>query len=285
MIRVVLSQLKGFKPPSWLLSNRMTQAPTERLSLKRRLEHERGRVWVVGHRGAMGYCPENTLASFERGIELGADWIELDVHLSRDGELIVIHDETLDRTTNGHGYIKDHTLAELRTLDAGDGEHIPTLDEVLSWASARGVTLDIEIKNAPLYYDGIEASVVRLLDAHQMTDQVVVISFDHHAVARVKALEPDIMTGVLYAARPVDCVALAKQANADAVLPQHAFVTREDVERVHDAGMYVAPWTADEASLVESLMAKGVDAIATNYPDRAARLAKTAVRQADQGAR
>ena len=97
----------------------MTQAPTERLSLRRRLDQERGRVWVVGHRGAMGYCPENTLASFERGLELGADWIELDVHLSRDGEVIVIHDEALDRTTNGHGYIKDRTLAELRLLDAG----------------------------------------------------------------------------------------------------------------------------------------------------------------------
>jgi glycerophosphoryl diester phosphodiesterase len=97
----------------------MTQAATERLPLRRRLEQERGRVWVVGHRGAMGHCPENTLASFERGLELGADWIELDVHLSRDGALVVIHDETVDRTTNGHGAVRDHTLAELEALDAG----------------------------------------------------------------------------------------------------------------------------------------------------------------------
>ncbi len=254
----------------------MTQAPTERLSLRRRLERERGRVWVVGHRGAMGYCPENTLASFERGLELGSDWIELDVHLSRDGEVVVIHDETLDRTTNGHGYIKDHTLAELRTLDAGDGQQIPTLNEVLAWASARNVTLDIEIKNAPLYYDGIEASVVQLLAAHNMTDQVVVISFDHPAVARVKALEPDIMTGVLYAARPVDCVGLARQAQADAVLPQLTFVTRQDVERVHNAGLYVAPWVANEPGAIEDAIAKGVDALATNYPDRVARLVRGA---------
>src|SRR5215471_12590471 len=123
----------------------MTQAPTERPSLRRRLERERGRVWVVGHRGAMGYCPENTLASFERGLELGADWIELDVHLSRDGQLIVIHDETLDRTTSGHGLVRDHTLAELKRLDAGAwfgaeyaGQRIPTLDEVLDWAHRRG---------------------------------------------------------------------------------------------------------------------------------------------------
>ncbi|HEY0583266.1 MAG TPA: glycerophosphodiester phosphodiesterase family protein, partial [Chloroflexota bacterium] len=91
----------------------MPETPTERLSLRRRLLQERGRVWVVGHRGAMGHSPENTMASFERGLELGADWIELDVHLSQDGKLIVIHDETLDRTTNGRGRVRDHTLAEL----------------------------------------------------------------------------------------------------------------------------------------------------------------------------
>src|SRR5947209_17006413 len=98
----------------------MTQA-SERLSLRRRVlsDLERGRVWVIGHRGAMGHCPENTCASFERALELGADWIELDVHLTHDGELAVIHDETVDRTTDGHGLVKDHTLAELKNLDAG----------------------------------------------------------------------------------------------------------------------------------------------------------------------
>src|SRR5437763_13614314 len=119
----------------------MTQAATERLPLRRRLEQERGRVWVVGHRGAMGHCPENTLASFARGLELGADWIELDVHLSRDGQLIVIHDETLDRTTNGHGLVKDHSLAELKQLDAGQGQAIPTLAEVLDWARTHDTIL------------------------------------------------------------------------------------------------------------------------------------------------
>ena len=232
----------------------------------------------------MGYCPENTFASFERGLELGADWIELDVHLSRDGAVIVIHDETLDRTTNGHGSIKDHTLAELRALDAGGGEQIPALDEVLSWANANGVTLDIEIKNAPIYYAGIEDKVVQLLEAHQMLDQVVVISFDHHAVARVKALAPEVMTGVLYAARPIDCVALARQASADAVLPHHAYVVAEDVAQAHAAGLYVAPWTADDTTTATELIAKGVDAIATNYPDRVARLVKAAAGQSERSA-
>src|SRR5919199_4154952 len=97
----------------------MTQAPSARLPLRERLQQERGRVSVVGHRGAMGHCPENTLASFARALELGADWIECDVHLSRDGVPVVIHDETLDRTTSGHGPVHAHTLAELKRLDAG----------------------------------------------------------------------------------------------------------------------------------------------------------------------
>jgi glycerophosphoryl diester phosphodiesterase len=216
----------------------------------------------------MGYCPENTFASFERGLELGADWIELDVHMSRDGELIVIHDETLDRTTNGHGYVKDQTLAELKQLDAGNGERIPTLEEVLDWAKAKRVTLDIEIKNAPLYYEGIEARVVEALDARGMSEGVVVISFDHHAVKRVKELDSRVMTGVLYAARPVDAATLAKQANAAAILPHHAYVTREDVRQAHDAGLVVAPWTVDDSHRAEELKNIGVDAIASNYPDR-----------------
>ena len=246
----------------------MTQAATERLSLRQRLETERGRLWVVGHRGAMGYCPENTLASFERGLELGADWIELDVHLSSDGALIVIHDETLDRTTNGHGYVKDHTLAELKTLDAGNGEHIPTLEDVLDWARVKGATLDIEIKNAPLYYAGIEQKVVDALDRFGMTDQAVVISFDHHAVKRVKDIDSRVLTGVLYGARPVDAVTLAKQANAEALLPHHAYVTHTDVARAHAAGLVVAPWTVDDAERAKELVDMGVDAIASNYPDR-----------------
>src|SRR5438105_7599930 len=221
----------------------MTHAATERLSLRQRLQREQGRVWVVGHRGAMGHSPENTMASFERARELGADWIELDVHLSRDGALIVIHDETLERTTNGHGLVRDHTLAELEQLDAGDGQQIPTLGEVLTWARSHNAVVDIEIKNAPLYYEGIEASVVSALKRTEMVDQVIVISFDHCAVQRVKALDERIATGVLYAARPLDGgVPLARAANADAVLPHWAHVTAADVKLAHEAGIAVAPW-------------------------------------------
>ncbi|MGI9148055.1 MAG: glycerophosphodiester phosphodiesterase [Chloroflexota bacterium] len=253
----------------------MTQAPTERLSLRDRLVQERGRVWVVGHRGAMGHRPENTIASFEHALELGADWIELDVHLTRDGALVVLHDETLDRTTDAHGLVKDHTLAELKQLDAGAwygpdyaGQRIPRLEDVLEWARERGTIVDIEIKNAPIYYAGIEETVVKALDSQNMAEQVIVISFDHAAVKRVKALDPRVATGVLYAARPVDAgVDLARQADADALLPHWAYVTPEDVRAAHTAGLAVAPWATSDPQILARLIEAGVDAIGTNHPD------------------
>jgi glycerophosphoryl diester phosphodiesterase len=232
-------------------------------------------VWVIGHRGAMGHCPENTFASFERALELGADWIELDVHLTRDGALAVIHDETVDRTTDGHGMVKDHTLAELKKLDAGAwfapefaGQRIPTLDEVLVWAGERNTVVDIEIKNAPIFYEGIEEAVVESLDRAGMAEQVIVISFDHRSVQRVKALDARVMTGVLYAARPTDAgIGLAAAAQADAVLPHWAYITSEDVRVAHKAGLAVAPWATSDPEILQSLVAARVDAIGTNHPD------------------
>lgn len=245
--------------------------------MRERLRAERGRVWVVGHRGAMGYCPENTLASFERGLELGADWIELDVHLSRDGALIVIHDESLERTTNGHGLVRDHTLAELKQLDAGDGQKIPTLNEVLDWARQRDTIVDIEIKNAPIYYEGIEQRVVDAVSEAAMTERVIVISFDHAAVQRVIRLEPRIATGVLYECRPLGGgVDLARGANADAVLPHWSYVTRKDVQLAHEADLAVAPWASSDPTVLRHLVECDVDAIGTNHPD----ILKTVIKEA-----
>jgi glycerophosphoryl diester phosphodiesterase len=226
------------------------------------------------------------MASFEHALTLGADWIELDVHLTRDHALAVIHDETLDRTTNGHGLVKDHSMAQLKELDTGAwfdpqyaGQRIPTLDEVLDWARPRGTLVDIEIKNAPIYYQGIEERVVAALDRADMSKQVIVISFDHAAVARLKALDSRVATGVLYAARPVDGgIDLARQAQADALLPHWAYVTPEDVREAHAAGLAVAPWTSSDPVVLQQLIAAGVDAIGTNHPDVLKNLLKTAVR-------
>ena len=223
----------------------------------------------------MGHCPENTFVSFERALELGADWIELDVHLTCDGALAVIHDEMVDRTTDGHGLVKDYTLAELKQLDAGGwigpefvGQRIASLDEVLVWARERDTVVDIEIKNAPIYYAGIEEAVVESLDRSGMAEQVILISFDHRSVQRVKALDSRVVTGVLYAARPTDAgVGLAAAARADAVLPHWAYVTPEDVRVAHEAGLAVAPWATSDPHVLGELIAAGVDGIGTNHPD------------------
>src|SRR3977135_4331183 len=163
-----------------------------------------------GHRGNADEFPENTMASFRSAIELGVDLIECDVHRSEDGGLPVIHDHLLDRTTDGSGLVRDHSMAELKSFDAGRwkgptfrGERIPSLDEVLALAKGK-VGVAIEIKNLPLPYPGIEDAVVKTVRESGMVQDVVVISFDHRSIKRIAELEPQILTGVLEAARPVD---------------------------------------------------------------------------------
>ena len=228
---------------------------------------------VIGHRGAAGYAPENTMVSFERGIALRADAIELDIHPTSDGELVVIHDPTLERTTDGHGLVVQHTLAQLKELDAGSwfdpsfsGARIPTLLEVLEWAHNRTKVV-IEIKQGPIFYQGIEELLIAALDRTQMRDQVLVISFDHISVQRVKQLAPDIATGVLYAGRCVDPVALAVAAGADALMPYWPLLTRAEVEAAHAAGLSIAPWGGPEQDY-RFILATGVDAVAADFPDR-----------------
>jgi glycerophosphoryl diester phosphodiesterase len=233
-----------------------------------------GRPRVFGHRGAMGYAPENTFASFERAVQIGVDAIELDVHLAADGEVVVIHDPVLDRTTDGQGMVGEKTLDELKALDVGvhfgleyAGQQIPTLGEVLAWARGRCV-LDVEIKGGPWPYDGLEARVVDLIRQHQMVDQTIVISFEHPTVARVKALAPEIATGTLWSCRPMDPVAVAQAAGANAILPFWSYCDAETVERAHAAGLSVHPWATSEPPVIAHLIELGVDSICSNHPDR-----------------
>jgi glycerophosphoryl diester phosphodiesterase len=221
----------------------------------------------------MGYAPENTFASFERAVELGVEAIELDVHLTADGEVVVIHDAELHRTTDGDGLVGQTTLAELKALDAGvrfapefAGQRIPTLGEVLTWARGTCV-VDVEIKGGPWPYPGIEARVVELIRQHEMVDQTIVISFHHPVVARVKALAPEIATGTLWSCAPIDPVAVARAAGADAIMPQWSYCDAETVERAHAAGLSVNPWETSDPAIVSRLIELGVDSICTNHPD------------------
>jgi glycerophosphoryl diester phosphodiesterase len=233
-----------------------------------------GKVLVIGHRGAMGHAPENTIASFQKGYEMHADIIELDIHLSKDGELVVMHDGDVRRTTKGRGHIKDMTLEEIKSLDAGShfgsafkAERVPTLSEVLLWAKEK-LPLAIEIKGDPHPTAGIEEKLLGHLREFQMLDRVMVISFHHTSVKRVKELEPSVATGVLFTGRLVNVVEAAKDALADSVRPSWQYWSAELVDEVHDAGLTASTWTVNDEGTMEYLIAMGIDSIGTDYPDR-----------------
>jgi len=233
-----------------------------------------GKVLVIGHRGAMGYVPENTMASFQRGYEMGSDLIELDTHMSRDGRLIVMHDGDVGRTTNGSGHIKDMTLDEIGSLDAGSyfgsdfkGERVPILSEVLVWAKDKA-PLVVEVKGDPHPAEGIEEQLVDLLREKDMLDRVMVISFHHTCVKKVKEVEPSIATGVLFTGRLVNSVEAAKAALADSVRPSWKYWSSDLVDEVRRAGLTASTWTVNDEETMEYLVGLGIDSIGTNYPDR-----------------
>ena len=214
---------------------------------------------IIGHRGAAALEPENTLLSIKRAIDIGVDAIEIDVHLSKDKELVVIHDATVDRTTNGTGPVSGYSVQEIKRLDAGKGEAIPTLQEVIDLIDKR-VMLIIELKE-----EGTEGSVVDLLRRNNLFDKSCVISFWHRLVKTVKAMDSRIKTGVLLVGSPVDaCV--ATQASADTLVMKYTFVDRELVEMAHEKGLKVFIWNIDDRDLLRPYVDMGVDAIGTNDP-------------------
>lgn len=237
-------------------------------------KQELGRPLIMGHRGAMGHAPENTLASFKLAHEMGVEAVELDVHLSADGVLVVHHDETLDRTTDGTGEIAAMTIAQLRQLDAGSkfskdfaGERIPTLEEVLTWAKGVDLPVVIEFKRN-LNVRAIVEAAIGLVERMQAGSDVAFISFDHFVPAGVKQARPQWTAGVLYVGRPVDAVGLATAAGADGLLPNFYFVEKEDVERAHAAQKWVGCWAPNTDKELGYALMQGVDMIGTNYPDR-----------------
>ncbi len=227
----------------------------------------------VAHRGASGLAPENTIVAFEKAVELGADALELDLHLTRDGELVVIHDETLDRTTDGRGPVHERSLDELKRLDAGRwfgqafaGQRIPTLTEVLD-RFAGTLPLALELKAGSAVFPGIEEAVVAALRRHSAVEQVAVASFDHFALLRLKEIEPALRTGMLMVGRPVSVPAIAHACRAEAVALEASFVTETEVGACRAAGLQLLAWVVNEPRRMRHLLALGVDGIITDRPD------------------
>jgi glycerophosphoryl diester phosphodiesterase len=216
---------------------------------------------IMGHRGAPAYEPENTLRSFKRALSMGVAAVELDVQLTKDGRLAVIHDETLDRTTNGRGPVKDFTLAELQRLDAGRGEPVPSLEEVFDLMKGKAL-LVVEMKKPEA-----APALLRFFQEHQAFEFAHLISFWHPAVKTLKEQEPRLQTGVLMVGCPVDPVGLAQAARADALILQYTYVTPELVAAAHTHGLQVYVWNIDDTDKLKPYLAMNLDGIGSNRPD------------------
>ena len=224
----------------------------------------------VAHRGASRDAPENTLAAFRLALDLGARALECDARRSRDGYLVVMHDQAVDRTTDGRGTVESLTLDEIRRFDAGRwfgaqfaGERIPLLEEVLQLARGRAV-VKLEIKNDPTPSAGIEQQIVDLVHRLGMAGEVLVMSFDHECIRTVHALAPHLATGIIYTARLADAPGAARAAGADALCPNWCYVSRRDVDGAHTAGLRISVWTVDDENALRGCLALGVDAVTSN---------------------
>jgi glycerophosphoryl diester phosphodiesterase len=222
--------------------------------------------YVVGHRGAAGLLPENTLVGFRQAIQLGCDYVECDVHLSRDKHLVVIHDHTVDRTTNGKGAVAKLSLAELRRLDAGDGQQIPLLAEVLEVIRGH-VTLLCELKGpfTP------EATARAVVDAG-LAEQVIFTSFDFGRLARIKQLDPSLRTGATFGQPPPDALEQALALGAISVGLHFETMTVEFVEQARCYGLNLRAWNPDSEADIQRMIDLDPPGISSNRPDRVLKL-------------
>jgi glycerophosphoryl diester phosphodiesterase len=232
----------------------------------------------VAHRGAAGYAPENTIAAFDKGVEMKADYIEIDVQRSKDGELVIIHDTTVDRTTDGTGSVKDLTFGQIRSLDAGSwkgeefkGEKIPTFDEILERYHGK-VGILIELK-APELYPGIEAQVAQKLKERNLdkpqNEKIIIQSFNFESMKITNSLLPKVPIGVLTSNRAHTTEQALKEfaTYADYFNPSYGIVSKELVDQVHSLGMKIQSWTVRSQEAADFLLEMNVDGIITDYPD------------------
>ncbi|MDQ0272770.1 glycerophosphodiester phosphodiesterase [Cytobacillus purgationiresistens] len=232
----------------------------------------------IAHRGASGYAPENTIAAFDKAFQMKADYIEIDVQRSKDGELVVIHDTTVDRTTDGTGNVKDLSFAEMNQLDAGSwmgeqfsGEKIPTFDEVLDRYRGK-IGILIELKS-PELYPGIEEQVTQKLKKRNMdkpkNEKIIVQSFNFESMKKIDKMLPRVPIGVLTSNAKDTSEAALKEFSkyADYFNPSYGLVNKELVDLVHMNGMKIQSWTVRTPEAAQFLLEMKVDGIITDYPD------------------
>lgn len=235
---------------------------------------------IYGHRGASGHAPENTLEAFKMAFDMGAEGVELDVHLSKDGELIVIHDETVDRTTDGKGTVADMSLKQLKALSAHNGMEqyrgvkIPTLQEVYELIKGTDKVINVEIKTDERLYPGIEEKCLQAAREQGVEGQILYSSFNHDTLKNLKALDPTVKTGALYSKAISKVWDYVKQRGIEYIHPQwgNLFIPGLIHACKHN-GIGINPWTVNKAWVMKHCLRHGIGII-TNYPDVALKLRK-----------
>ena len=234
-------------------------------------------IKICAHRGASGYAPENTLEAFQLALDQGADAVELDVHLTRDGELLVAHDETIDRVSDGSGLIFLQSLAAIKKFKFNkahpeyENARAPTLKEVYELLQPSGMIINVELKTNINPYPGIEEKCLELAAKMGIEDKIVYSSFNHLSMQKIKELKEDSYCGILF-----DCVLIrpwryAKDYGMDAIHPpyQHILFIPEYCAKAHKAGIQVNTWTINSEREMKRVVEAGADMLITNYPDRA----------------
>lgn len=231
---------------------------------------------IFAHRGSAGTHPENTMLAFKEAARVGADGIELDVQLSKDGEVVIIHDEKLNRTTGASGFVKNKTLKELQTLNAASTfkgkvskERIPTLEEMLIWMHTNHLFCNIELKNTFFLYPGLEEKVIRLVRAYEMEERIVISSFNHYSLVYCHQLAPEIETAPLYRDGLYMPWVYARAIGGSAIHPSIRSAPEFIIQSSMKAGIRVRPYTINNEVDMKRLYSLGCSAIITDFPEQA----------------
>lgn len=226
------------------------------------------------HRGFSGKYPENTMLAFEKAYEAGADGIELDVQLTKDGEVVIIHDESVDRTTDKTGYVRDYTLEDLKALDASyvyigkiGKNPIPTFREYCQWVKDKGLITNIELKTGVFEYDGIEKKVLDILQEYHLEDQVIISSFNHFSILRMKEIAPQLKYGLLSETWIIDAGKYTENLGIPCYHPLFRNLTKEVVEELKSHNIEINTYTVNTKEDVLDLYEKGIDIVIGNFPD------------------
>lgn len=228
------------------------------------------------HRGFSGCYPENTMLAFEKAVEVGADGIELDVQLTKDGEVVIIHDETIDRTTDGKGTVVSFTYEELQKFDASfkfrgqmGFNKIPTLREYFELVKDTNIITNIELKTGINEYFGIEEKVWELIKEYKLEEKVIISSFNHYSILRMKKIAPSLKCGLLSETWIVDAGKYTENLGIECYHPHFANMTKDIVKEIKSHGIEINTWTVNKEEDMRDLIEKGIDIIIGNYPDLA----------------